>query len=278
MFASVLKKYSILIKNIGRKSLWLVLFSSFYLQSFSANAATENGRWQAGVGDPTIFGWLTVIIYLIATIRCFFKAQESKDYGGNFKFWIYLGVFLLLLGINKQLDLQTLLTQTVRDIAKAGHWYADREPVQIGFIVMMGFGMFVAVISLRMYLAHSWHNYKVTWIGLIVLLTFILIRAASFHHMDVFINRSFLGLSYNAILEIGALVLIIIGTFYNKKSVVPLTGVTTVSLQDYVEITKEGNPVQCPKCGIQPLHKAVDGRFFKCRSCGHPYYVRLIRF
>jgi DNA-directed RNA polymerase subunit RPC12/RpoP len=245
------------------------------LLSTQSNAATEDGRWHAGIGDASIFGWLTVLVYLLAVVRCIFKALSSKQHGGNYHFWIYLGLFLLLLGINKQLDLQSWLTESLRDSAKMHGWYGNREAVQIGFITLLGFGMVVAIISMRLYLASSWRNYKITWIGITLLLTFILMRAASFHHMDIFIRNRLLGLSVNAILEIGALLLIIIGTFFNRKNINPLTAIT-VSIRDYVEITKDGNPVQCPQCGLEPLSKPKDGRVFKCRSCGHRYSVRLV--
>lgn len=255
--------------------LFFALFLLFYQQI--AFCAIVDGRWHAGIGDPTIFGWLTVLVYLVAVKRCFTKAKDSKLFGGNYQFWLYLAAFLFLLGINKQLDLQSWFTELMRDRAKIYGWYQNRRPIQIAFLLLMGIGMLVTLVSLRLFLANSWRRYKVTWVGIVLLCAFILIRAASFHHFDLFIGHQFLGLAVNVLLENGALLLIILGTYLAKKFVNPLTA-NTGTLHDFVEIAGKDGDARCPQCGIQPLSKPKDGRLFKCRSCGHKYLVRVINF
>lgn len=253
----------------------LILSLLLLFQSSLTLAATENGRWHAGIGDATIFGWITVAFYLLAVARCVVKAKASKKFGGNYQFWLYLAVFLLFLGLNKQLDLQSWFTETLKDSAQAHGWYEHRRPVQVAFIVMLGFGMLIALISFRLFLANTWRNYKLTWVGIILLCTYILIRAASFHHVDLLIHSEILGLSINVLMEIGAILLIIVGTYFNKKPSGLLLA-DTISVRDYVEIEKEGDIVRCPKCGTQPLSKTRDDRLFKCRSCGFKYTVHVI--
>jgi hypothetical protein len=253
--------------------LFFTLFLLF--QSSLVFAAIEDDHWHAGIGDPTIFGWLTVLAYLVAVARCVVKAKDSKKFGGNYKFWLYLAAFLLFLGINKQLDLQSWLTQAMKANAQAHGWYPHRRPVQIAFIAILGLGMLIALLSLRLFLANSWRHYKLTWVGIILLCTFILMRAASFHHFDIFINHPILGLEINVILEIGAILLIILGTYFNKKTGNPLN-TNTFPLTGYAEIANAGDDVQCPVCGVQPLADTVDGRLFKCRSCGCKFRVRVL--
>lgn len=253
--------------------LYLTLF--LLLQCTIVFAEAENGRWYAGIGDASIFGWITVVVYLLATFRCIVKAKDSKKFGGNYQFWLYLGTFLLLLGINKQLDLQSWLTEVVKDSAHAHGWYQHRRSLQIIFITLLGLGMVIALLSLRLFLANSWRHYKLTWVGIILLYTFILVRAASFHHFDIFINRPVLGLKINVIFEIGAILLIILGTFFNKKSPNLLT-INTFPMNGYAEIINEGDDVQCPQCGVQPMANTIDGRLFKCRGCGNKFMVRVL--
>jgi len=81
-------------------------------------AATQEGRWHLGIGDPTIWGWLTVVVYLLAVARCIVKAKLDHAAGSPYQFWLYLGLFLLLLSINKQLDLQTWFSQALRDMSQ----------------------------------------------------------------------------------------------------------------------------------------------------------------
>ena len=253
-----------------------LILSLFLLTQGSLTlAATENGRWHAGIGDATVFGWITVVFYLLAVARCIVKANASKKYGGNYQFWLYLAVFLLSLSINKQLDLQSWLTETLKDSAQEHGWYEHRKPLQLAFIMALGFGMLITLVSFRLFLANTWRNYKPTWVGIIFLCTFILIRAASFHHVDLLINHEILGLRLNVLMEVGAILLIIIGTYLNKKQVNSLLA-DTISVRDYVEIEKEGDAVRCPQCGTQPLSKTRDERLFKCGSCGYKYTVHVI--
>jgi DNA-directed RNA polymerase subunit RPC12/RpoP len=255
------------------KQVFLAIFLLF--QTTFVLSATVDGRWHLGIGDPTVFGWLTVLVYLVAVKRCFTKSKESKLFGGNYHFWLYLAAFLLLLGINKQLDLQSWFTEVMRDRAKIYGWYQYRRPMQITFLLLIGTCMLTVLISLRLFLANSWRRYKITWVGIIFLCTFILMRAASFHHFDMFIGHQILGLTVNVLLENGALLLIILGTYLAKKFVNPLT-VNTVTLHDFIEIASENGGARCPQCGSQPLSKPKDGRMFKCRSCGYTYTVRVI--
>ena len=253
----------------------LVFTLTILFQSGLAFAAYDDGRWHAGIGDPTIFGWSTVAVYLVAVLCCIRQAHVVKMRGGGTKFWIFLAIFLLLLAINKQLDLQSWLTQTAKDSALANGWYEHREPVQIAFISIIGLSMLIVGVASRLYLISSWRHYPLAWLGILLLFSFILMRAASFHHFDILINRDILGIKINVILEIGAVLFIILATIFNKKLANPLTA-NTVTLKEYVEIAKEGDDVQCPRCGAQPLSKPVDGRLFKCRLCSYKYTVHLI--
>ena len=255
--------------------MYRILLFVILLQSCFVFAAVEAGRWHAGIGDATIFGWLTVLVYIAAVWRSLVKASESKKFGGNYQFWLYLAVFLLFLAINKQLDLQSWFTQTMRDSAQAHGWYAYRRLLQVLFIATLGVGMLLVLLSLRLFLANSWRHYKLTWAGIILLCTFILIRAASFHHFDILINQDVAGFKINVILEISAILLIILGTFYSKKSS-NLLDTHTFPMNMSVEIEHAGDDVQCPQCGVQPLSNTVAGRLFKCRSCGSKFSVNVL--
>ena len=105
--------------------LFFALFLS--LQSHLAISAEVPSAWHAGIADPTVLGWLTVLFCFVAVVRCMQKSKESKYFGGNYQFWLYLTVFLLLLGINKQLDLHTRFAEIMRDRALTYGWYGYRQ-------------------------------------------------------------------------------------------------------------------------------------------------------
>lgn len=241
-----------------------------------AFAATQDGRWHLGIGDPTMWGWLTVVVYLLAVARCFVKANQDRAGGSPYQIWLYLGAFLLLLSINKQLDLQTWFSQTLKDLSIAHGWYEQRRILQLAFVVSVGSVMLVLLIALRIYLWNLWRSYKLVWSGLILLCAFILIRAASFHHIDILIRHTLLGLELNVLLENLALVLIILGTFFHRPpSSFPVTvpNEKTLTNTGYYEASAEGADVFCPRCTTKAVAKAMHGRPFKCKYCAHKYLV-----
>src|SRR3712207_4883602 len=102
-------------------------------------------RWHPGVGDPTLRGWLTVGAYALgaglALRAAWVSARHAEpslapaDRRTLVGFWCLTAVVLVLLGINKQLDLQTWFIQVMRDLAKEQGWYEARRQYQIEFVV-----------------------------------------------------------------------------------------------------------------------------------------------
>ncbi len=105
-------------------------------------AAVEDGRWRPGIGDPTVMGWVTVAAYLVAALGCGLAAWREPMPDGTrrprsrpSRFWLVLAALMLALGINKQLDLQSLVTQIGRDVVRALGLYSERRELQLGFIL-----------------------------------------------------------------------------------------------------------------------------------------------
>jgi len=90
--------------------------------------------WSPQISDPTIWGWLTVVNYFGA-FSCAAWAVRIDRRRANF--WIFVSLIMLALGINKQLDLQALLTVVGREIALQDGWYQDRRVFQKWFIELV---------------------------------------------------------------------------------------------------------------------------------------------
>lgn len=246
--------------------------------STEALAEMSDGRWHVGIGDATIYGWLTVGLYLLAAFVCFQKFGQPKRPSAMPSFWLYLSIFMLFLSINKQLDLQTWMTQVLRDHALAHGWYEKRRLVQIAFIGFLAISMPLILLGLRLFLRQSWQLYKLAWLGLVLLCTFVLIRAGSFHHVDIFINTQMLGVTMNVFLEIGALMIIIISAIKQDQPILNALAADTldqkeVQIKDYVLLESEQAVLICPKCGQEPKALAAHGRLFKCKRCQFKYTV-----
>lgn len=182
---------------------------------------TIDGAWHLGIGDPTPIGWLTVIAYFLAAWVCwtvFVAARSSQDTRSTARFWLLLALALGALGTNKQLDLQSALTEIGRVLAHLGGWYEPRHEIQIFFIVAVGVSGALALAVL------SWLSWPLSasqalaLSGLTFLLGFVLIRASSFHHVDVFLSQTALGLRWNWILELSGIGLVGAGATIERRT------------------------------------------------------------
>ncbi len=189
--------------------------------AFSATIASGGwiGRWSPGIGDPSAAGWLTVAAYLAAAVLCFRRGSRTGDaagdarlFGRERRLWALLGFALLFLGINKQLDLQTAMTEALRMLAVSGGWYRNRRIFQVGFILALGAAIFVGLAVLLRLTRGLSKSVKCSVLGLCLILVFVLARASSFHHMDRLISTRILGLRVNWMLELGGIAVVILGT------------------------------------------------------------------
>ncbi len=173
---------------------------------------TVNGRWQPGIGDPTLIGWLTLAAYLAAAWACWrsyvleAEIHRFAPVGTVVQwpaFWAILAVALAALGLNKQLDLQSLLTtQMVRDLAQRQGWYAQRRIYQARFILGITLGVVAALALLVWSCRHYWRKRLPALLGMALLLGFVVIRASSFHHVDRLLGMQLIDLKISWILEL----------------------------------------------------------------------------
>ncbi|MEP3333777.1 isopropylmalate isomerase [Sedimentitalea sp.] len=169
--------------------------------------------WSPTIGDPGVMGWATVAVYGVAALLC--AVAFYKQPAGRLKVFGYgLTLLLMLLMVNKQLDLQSALTAGARCLAQLQGWYEDRRAIQVGFILVLllyciGFGLFVVWVMWR-HLGQIW----LMLLGLILLLAFIAVRAVGFHHFDAIINAQVGNVRLNWVLELGGLTLIAVNAFW----------------------------------------------------------------
>jgi hypothetical protein len=182
-------------------------------------------NWSPGIGDPTLMGWLTVVLYFLAAISCWIMARklclevEDADNARELRAWRSIAIAFLALGVNKQLDLQTALTEVGRVLANSQGWYAQRQSVQVAFIAVVAITCLVAAIVLVRW---AYNAPAPTWLALtgsIMVIGYVLIRAASFHHIDRFIGEKILGFRWNWILEMGGISVVLGASYWRQCGV-----------------------------------------------------------
>jgi len=190
-------------------------------------ATGTDGRWHPGIGDPSVIGWVTVVAYFIAALLCFRAlllhldrartAPNPRDERLLALFWGLLLCAMLVFGVNKQLDLQTWFTEVARDLAKRDGWYEVRRRYQVVFIMVIGLVGFTSTVAVALLLRHVLHRVLGAVIGLGALATFVVVRAASFHHIDLLLGRGPVRLNW--VLELGGITCVAVSAWRQKRLV-----------------------------------------------------------
>ena len=180
------------------------------------------GHWSPGIGDPTPMGWLTVGCYLLSAWLCYRVTvvdgglHEGRHSGERW-LWYALAWGLVFLGINKQLDLQSAMTEIGRLIAVYQGWYETRREMQAWFVAIVGSMALVVSLLLLAITRRMPLSTRTTLLGCLLLLAFVVIRAASFHHFDLLINHVEAGVRMNWALEIGSILIICLGALWRAR-------------------------------------------------------------
>lgn len=176
-----------------------------------------------GIGDPTLVGWLTVVAYFAAAGLAGVNAWRA--FGGTDRtlrrLWSSLTVLLVLLGINKQLDLQSYFTAVGRAVAREQGWYETRGNVQLAFVLGIALVTVIALAAITWALRGVRRQQWLTLFGITMILGFVLIRASSFHYVDRLIGLRFGGFRVNWIIELGAIAIFAVAALAQIRQPAP---------------------------------------------------------
>lgn len=191
------------------------------MESLQTTLTCAFAGWSPGLGDNHPMGWFTVLVYLLAglasaraALGCGHETPQSRER----RFWWVASAILLFLAVNKQLDLQSLLTMVARCHASLTGWYDDRRSVQRAFILIVAGGGVVLIGLLAMLLRGILDRVWLALLGLGFVCCFVVIRAAGFHHMDTLIGRTAMGLKVNWLLELPGPLLVLVVAWRRRRA------------------------------------------------------------
>jgi hypothetical protein len=119
-----------------------------------------------------------------------------------------LGLLMLILGVNKQIDMQTWVTEIGRDIAREQGWYEQRRDVQMWFVAAIAAAGTLALTFALARTRQLLPRHVLAFIGVVVLGCFVLLRTSSFHDVSAFLRKDLLGIQANWVLELAGIGLI----------------------------------------------------------------------
>lgn len=162
-------------------------------------------NWHPGIGDPTWQGWSTTLMYIVVAAAAWWTSRTGAfPKITRFKeqrFWSMLAFILALLAVNKQLDLQSALTELGRCSAHLQGWYDQRRVVQVAFLAILAVGavVFFSIVSSSM--RGTLDRTGMPAVGLAFVLGFVMMRAVGFHYIDWALGRPMLGVNANTVIE-----------------------------------------------------------------------------
>jgi hypothetical protein len=172
----------------------------------------------------TALGWTMFALYLIAALFSFRAAagsvrgqppvvssQWSSQTG---RFWIWLGVILAALGLNKPLNLQTRLIELGRRITGREHLTAHSTGLHIlfflGFILLVILFFAAIVPRFSCHLGRFARQLPLAAGGCVLICLYIFIRAASIDRVDQMLGFHLDHVPFLWLLEAGGLMLVIV--------------------------------------------------------------------
>jgi hypothetical protein len=176
-----------------------------------------------GIGHLSIVGWLTVILYFWAAIRCWIIvralrwAAASVEKAKELRCWRSMMAAFFALGVSKQFNLQAALSETGRAIARFQGWYGQRQSAQLAFVLVMAILSLIAAIVLVRWARNAPVS---TWLALAastMLIGYWVIRATSFHAFDRLVDDVRIGgIRLDSFLEIGGIAAVLVASYWRQ--------------------------------------------------------------
>jgi hypothetical protein len=172
-----------------------------------------------GPHDASPWGWTIAASYLLAaalSMAAGLVIRRRREESLRLEaFWYACAIALVALAVNKQLDLQTDLRRIGVHHAWEHGWYGERRVVQTWFIRGAIAGGALLTVALLIAFRRGTRQHWLAIAGLVGLITFVAIRAASFHDLDILLAHD-LGadLTLSRTLELGSIVVIAAAAFW----------------------------------------------------------------
>jgi hypothetical protein len=177
------------------------------------------------LGDPTLGGWVVTLSYLVAAWLALSVARRIPTVlrESRRERWVWLAVaaFCLFMDINKQADLQTLLTTVGKALAASGGWYEHRRLVQAAFVLVFVAVGVVAAVAAFTFTFRTSRPALAAVLGVGLLLGFAVVRAAEFHHVDEVVEEPPLLARYGFLLESAGIGVILFAALSRRRAALP---------------------------------------------------------
>jgi len=173
------------------------------------------GSWSPRIGDPSIVGWLTVCAYFATAWLCrrARNAARHEVAAGavhrSAALWTALFALFVVLGVIKQFDLLSAVTQLGRMSLRELGWVNHKRALTEGFAALALVVLLVVATSAAWAARKDARRMALPLLGAAELCAFVIVRSTSHHAMDIFIgSQPIPGIRMNWIMELSGIALV----------------------------------------------------------------------
>lgn len=163
--------------------------------------------WYASIGKASASDWITVAAYLVAGVIAI-RAARAAHKPRERLFWSITSALMVFLGINELFDMQTILTAVGKAWARSDGWYEQRRTAQLVFIIALGVITVAAGAAMLRIARGAPGSVKWALLGLVFIGAFVMLRAASFHHVDRLLGMGPDAFNFGSIQEMAGILII----------------------------------------------------------------------
>jgi hypothetical protein len=154
--------------------------------------------WLSRSGDTSFWSWVITILYVITISLSIYYIQKIKADKTQHFLWICISIFLIAMGINKQLDIQTLQIMSGSSVARRIGSWKFKYIIQTIVVLVVFLSAFITSIFVLSKTRSILRQSLLTISGVLLLIFFTLIRVASISHFRIYVphvhSLEFLGL------------------------------------------------------------------------------------
>jgi hypothetical protein len=158
-------------------------------------------------GDPTPLGWATTALYFIGALRAAGNATKVASPADR-RIWQEMLVALIVLGINKEMDLQSTLIASARAIFKVSGPTVIRDILYAVFLITLFSISGAYILKRKLDYSRFARANKMAVLGGFFIFGYAIARAISISHLDEAIGINLDSISLLWMLEIIGLMIV----------------------------------------------------------------------
>jgi Na+-transporting NADH:ubiquinone oxidoreductase subunit NqrB len=169
--------------------------------------------------DAGALSWIIVALYAAAAVLCWRSGRVAatnpavQSSGDARRLWLLLLGAMLLLGFNKQLDLQTIVQRAGKNLIEVQGWYEHRRSIKIAVASILAIGAGSIVLALLLSTRKAWRTSMLGLLGIVLLAGFFVLRAAAFQRMDEVVRFPLAVFDFSWVLEVAGIACIAIAAW-----------------------------------------------------------------